>query len=218
MRVLSKSEKFLIALLIIMAVGYVYYQYIFTPISKKLVSTRENISNYRTELNQNQILLASNNKLEEEIKELQSKFYEYAADIPKSEREPQILHDLKNLWENKSLNITSITLGAGMPFSETAAKEGGTETGVDVKPMIVPLSIDFSGSYDNVMSFIQELEDSKRITEINSINFSQASDNFADSTVNTKLTASIIYVEDGSEVERQYDFNNGSYGNRNLFR
>lgn len=230
MKALSKSEKILIGILLAALIGYFYYQYIISPAMNKIQTANTNITNYKTELTELKILATSNIKLEESLKDLKTKQTEYISIIPESERNPQIIRDIKVISDNSKIAITSITFGKGVEYKLAVDPKAPAAQATSVKPMTVPVNMAISGDYNSIMNFIKSLEDSSRITQVDSVNVTSSAAPTASTATTTNLiktgetnltvaiTASILYVTDGTIVENQYDFNNGSYGKDNLFR
>jgi Tfp pilus assembly protein PilO len=212
---LSRSEKILLTLLAVVLVSYVYYQFIMAPTLQKVTSAKVNISQLQSELDQLRLLAVGNKSLEEDIKEYKVKYEEYVNTIPREEREPQILRDLKLLIDNNDLKVTSVNIGIGIEYVNSSGENAAAAMS-NLKTMAVPLSINFSGGYSDVMNFMKNLEESNRLTVISSVDMTSQEEG-ENKVLSISLNANVIYISDGSSAERQYEFNNNDYGKDNPF-
>jgi Tfp pilus assembly protein PilO len=234
MKNLKKSEKILIALLIIFLIGYLYFQYILSPQLNKLKVIEANIESYNNELIQYKMISSSNKKLSENLKEIQSKYKDCLEIIPNVDRSAQIIRDMKNVGDSCNIKLSNLNIGKSLEFgasnmntdatnnqnTNSAANDSKESSTSDsraatVKVMAVPIAMNITGEYSNIMNFIKTFEDSKRETEIGTVNISSPTNN---NFLTVNFTVNVLYMEDASGVINEYNFNDGNYGKVNPYK
>lgn len=231
MKNLSKSEKFLIAILLIIVVAYVYFQYLIMPVSNDISTSKDKIEEYTNELLQIRIVTASNKKLSEDINTLKVKQAEYQEFLPSTDRAAEVIRDFKRLGDSNKLIINSLALGQAAEYtvqddaeklnennnSADNSTQANVEQASSVKSMVLPVTISTTGDYNGIMGFIKSIEEGTRIIEVTSVNMSSEGTN-KESLINASITANIMFIQDGTASKNQYDFNNGIYGKEDLFK
>jgi Tfp pilus assembly protein PilO len=231
MKALSKSEKILIAILLITLVGYVYNQFIYAPVSVKVQAAQSNVEKYEQELLQSKLMTASNKKMAEEINVLKENYDKYVKLMPKSDMSAEIIREINRIAADNKVTLSSLTLGIGaeykLPAEAASTNQNNTAAGAaqstvpkasTTKVMAVPVIINISGDYTSFTSFINSLESGNRIANINSVNVTKQGAEAAGDKLTVSLNANMLYVQDGTMSENKYDFNNGSYSKVNPFK
>jgi type IV pilus assembly protein PilO len=231
MKNLSKSEKFLIALLLIIVVAYVYFQYLIMPVSNDISAVKSKIEEYNNELLQIRIFTASNKKLSEDINTLKEKQVEYQDFLPNTDKAAEVIRDFKKLGDSNKLIINSLALGQASEYTtqdnaQKASENNNSEANNNqanstqesiVKSMMLPVTITVSGDYKGILEFIKSIEEGTRIIEVTSVNISSEG-NDKENSIKASIIANILFIQDGTKVKNQYDFNNGIYGKEDLFK
>lgn len=234
MKGLNKSEKILISILLVMLVGYVYYQFVITPVSSKIQTAKSNIDKYEQELLQVKVMEASNKKLAEEVKTLKVDYDKNVKLMPKSDMSAELIRNLNRLAVENKVVLSNLTLGNGAEYktptdtTNTTASSNTTETNQNTqqtqvqtsstKVMAIPVTLNISGDYSSFTSYINVLENNTRLTNINSVNVTPKGTNAGDGQLTVTLNASVLYVQDGTNSANIYEFNNGSYSKENPFK
>lgn len=81
--------------------------------------------------------------------------------------------------------------GSGMLLSGLAVREGQSE---NKKYNTMTLNFNTEGTYDNLLNFLHDLEISKRIYNVTSLNFSSDQDNTQSSLLKYSLTVETYYI------------------------
>jgi Tfp pilus assembly protein PilO len=231
MKNLSKSEKILITVLLIVVVAYVYFQYLIIPVSNDIDTSKSNIEDYNNELLQLRIVSATNKKLAEDINSLKEKQVEYQKILPNTDRAAEIIRDFKKLGDSNNLTINSLALGQASEYtvqddtqkvnennnSATNNNQDNSTQASVVKSMMLPVIITITGDYKSIMGFIKSIEEGTRIIEVTSVNMTPGGTD-KENAINASLNVNIMFIEDGSTDKNQYDFNNGIYGKEDLFK
>jgi Tfp pilus assembly protein PilO len=232
MKGLNKSEKILISILLVMLVGYVYYQFVITPVSSKLQTAKSNVDKYEQELLAVKVMEASNKKLAEEMVSLKANYEKNVKLMPKSDMTAQLIRDVNRLAIENKVTLNSLTLGNGAEYKTTVDSANAaatnnsagnenipkTETAASsTKVMAIPVSLNITGDYNSFTSYMNILESNTRLTNINTVNVQKGA-NVGDGQLTVSISASVLYIQDGTNPQNVYEFNNGTYSKENPFK
>lgn len=229
MKGLNKSEKMLITVLLIMLVGYVYYQYIITPVFTKVKTVQSKIEDYDQQLMKSKLMEASNKKMTADLETLKASYDKYVKLMPKSTMSAEIMREVYSLAAVNNVTFSSLTLGDGVEYKLTTESANATPPGNNnaaasqntekkasaIKVMSVPVTMSIKGEYSNFTAFINSLEAGGRISNISSVNVAKQEKDIA---LTVTLNASMLYLQDGTEAKNNYDFNTGVYNKINPFK
>jgi Pilus assembly protein, PilO./General secretion pathway, M protein. len=233
---LNKSERILLSILAVVFIGYLYYTFLLSPELKKIQATQSNIDQYTKELNELKLLSASNKKLGETLNELKLKLDQSNGTLPKGDRSPEVQRETKKIVDNTKVILSGVVIGNGVEYnlntntnanaqktgeSKTDNKEAAKTTAPvvsTVKTMMLPVTLNVSGDYSSIMNFMKAFEESKRLTEINTVVIAPKGTKTGDGQLTLTLNSNVYYIDDGTAVQPQFDFNNGSYSKDNLFK
>ncbi len=191
MKGLSKREKLMLLILGIILIGYLYYSLFYTPIQKKIESTKLNIDKYIQEISDAKV----NKKLFEqqtsELGNIKAKYEEAKLVLPQMEMNPEIVYNIQNFFLGSGVEVTSITIGepeelqnqsvntetkAGNQNSQNSStstnnvNENQTNQDNTGKLLTVPVTITLSAdNYEEVMKFVSLFENDKRFAQITNI-------------------------------------------------
>jgi hypothetical protein len=185
MKGLSKREKSLLLLLGVVLIGYLYYSLFYTPIQKKIGSTKLNIDKYIHEISD----AKTNKKLFEqqtsELENIKAKYEEAKVVLPQMEMNPQIVYNIQKFFQGSGVEVTSITIGepedlqnqstntetkADKTNSQNSTTTNNTNQEGTGKLLTVPVTITLSAdNYAEVMKFISLFENDRRFAEITNI-------------------------------------------------
>lgn len=216
-RELTKSEKIILGVAGVLGILFLVNAFILTPLNKKLKPLEEEINKLEKQAEQLATINLDISKNEKELADLKGQYEEASQTIPKTDRYPEVIGDLENMAAESKVKITNSTFGqvavVGNENSESGSStnENGENTGEGQQSATSGLStftvnLSLKGGFNDVMYFIDKLENDDRILEI--VNFSSQKDT---------STMSVIYYIAGSKDKEEYDFNNGSYGKGDLF-
>ena len=223
---ISKRDRLLLVVIIVLGVFYLYYTFFFTPIMENINTNKQSIEKNRGLVNNIDIVKTSNKKQEATIKELGTKYEAATKSLPGSEKNPEVYYEVKKIADGSKIIINNIAVGKGAEYKEptpevsnsTTANKTTTKQGADNKNqgggklMVIPVSLNITGSYTSVMDFIVAIENDKRIAETSTLNITQGKNNSFQGSV----TLNYYYIE--LNQEEKYDFNTGTYGKENLFK
>lgn len=232
---LSKREKTLLIILGAAIVFYLYYSFFFKPVMARANTVKESVKRYEVQVNRIKNAKTIIEKQKSDLEKLKLQLIEVLKTIPDRERNPEISFNLKNLAAANSLSINSMNFGQVTEFKPESQKpqeekKDEAKQGEDKKTdkpqedkktpqgdslSIVPVVVNISGEYPQIMNFIAALEGDKRIASVGGVTITKGQDG--------KLTASITatFYFSGTVIQSQevYDFNEGrTDGKANLFK
>lgn len=216
---ISKKDKIILVCTILIVLFFIYFKFLLIP---KINILQKNIQLYKNAKDQytkedlykeeNEILKDKLNNLEKECTD-KNKQLPNTANIAKVIRELKVVSD-KNQVDIESLNNTNENieyLSEEKQYTNDNNLNKSNQENInnlDVESEILNLKV--TGSYENITSFIQAIENHDRIIGANNINF----------TKNSELLICTFDIEfyylTNNEGEK-YDFNKGNYGKKDLF-
>lgn len=227
MKNLSKSEKLLLGLMVVVVTLYAYFTFFLSPKLEAIAIVNEAITKVEDDINANKVAEINNKKQKETLVELKKKKDEYKNIVPTSERQPEISNTIKKVSDNNRVNLISVNFGKGSTAeavkqgnqqnSNTAVNEKAAEN-KDIKLMSSVVTIVINGEYQNILAFAKELEENSRITEITSLNIAGSGTAISNNMLQGNITVNFYYIDGNLGDEETYDFNKGSYGKDNLFK
>ncbi len=229
MKSLSKREKVLLIALLLVGITFLYYTYYLAPALNSISALEDSVDNYKLDANNIIRIEASNKKQRDQIKDLKVKYETSVKALPKIERNPEITYELKKSMDSNNIMLVSASFAQASAYKGQQAKtedknpNEGTkepqkqENASSTKLMVVPVNLNISGSYTDIVKLIETFEKSNRITEVTSVVITRD-----DSDPPLKLKASLnlnyYYAESGSATEENYDFNKDKYGKNDIFQ
>jgi Tfp pilus assembly protein PilO len=138
----SKLKMILVAVVIVVVALLVWF-FLLSPLRGDIKATETQIEQERTRLSQAQIQLAKAEATREEGRTNQARLLELTKIMPKTEEIPSLLLQLQDLADQSGITFIAISPGKS---NEGA---GGR---------ILPLSVEFSGTFFNVSDFIYRAE------------------------------------------------------------
>jgi type IV pilus assembly protein PilO len=204
---LSKRETILLVVLALALVLYGYYSFLLLPILNGMETSTTNIVKYNQEINSQALSKVLLQKDKQKLEELRTNMNSAYSNLPQQERDADIAYNIKELGEASGISLTSVNFSEPMEYKlEQAPKVSGTL-------MSIPVNIQISGEYQNIMSFISKLEKGNRISVVNTVTLSGA-----EGKVSGNLSVNYLYIPSQANADIKYDFNTGTYGKDDLFK
>lgn len=183
---LSKREKIMVIVLIVLLVGFLYYRYALTPQLNKLAKAEETLESNQNKLEELKVKEKELEKLKVDVQQISAKADEVSYQIPDNDKIPEIIICLRDI--TNSSGCTTGALGFGNPVTQninTDNKQGSTantqssqstqttqngqpQQGASQEPapgsvIILPLNYAVQGDYYAVMRFLSLVENNKRM-------------------------------------------------------
>lgn len=217
---LSKKEKLLISVTIIVGVLCLYFNFIFIPSVTSIINKTSIIDDYNKQVQNIKDTKDKNKKLSSNLTTLQGKFDETSKELPYSERIPEIIHDIKPLIDASGATYGPVSFGKSAEYLFTIP---GTKTKVSSKDsketrlMSFSVNLAESGNYISLMKLIDSIETIKtnnRIATIDNISFSPSP-----TTVEATIGVHYYFLTDSKDNNLKYEFvNTGVFGKDNPFK
>lgn len=213
-RELSRNEKILLGVLCIIAIAFLVNTFIIVPSNTKLKPLKEEISLLQKQRTQLKTINLDIEKNEKELDTLKEEYNKASETISKTDRYPQIIRDIEDMANKSNIKIESQSFTKPALFTDeqgndVSNKEKDQATnGVSTEGLAsFTVDLNVKGSFVDLMSFIDKLEEDSRILEVQRFNSN-------DKGANIEL---VYYIAGGQEQE-EYDFNDGNYGKGNIFK
>ncbi|MDF2502998.1 GspMb/PilO family protein [Clostridium sp.] len=239
---LSKREKYLIVVIGVLAVIYVYYSFFLSTVINKIKAEKSMVNTYNVQLQNINEMKVSNKKLSNELDTLKEENNKNSMALPSSERDPEIVYNLKTVADANKVNISNVNMSQPTSYSQTSSNTSNSNTNnsqnnnansssnttVTAKPgslLSIPVNLSVTGEYDGIVNFISSIEKDGRLSTINSINLGSqgtgaagGSQNSASNSITASIALNYFYIVPSANDKIEYDFNKGSYGKDNPFK
>ncbi|NTW72390.1 MAG: hypothetical protein HGA49_09130 [Eubacteriaceae bacterium] len=205
---LSKREKILVTLLVVVGVFGLYINYLILPIYNQFKADREILNARQTELAELEDL-NSGNKLkvaEAKVEELVSQM---DAKMPSDARLASLYLDILGLVNQSGATLEQIDFNLPVKESETAFKDSYLN-GIEVKAIV-------NGSYENFDKFVELSYENTRKLNVDWMLIESNTDSMT-ATIDLKAYA---FLKDGQDLTAydEYDFvENKTFGKVNPYR
>lgn len=220
MKKLKKSEIILICILLVVLVGYLYYLLFLKNILSERSMVKANIQSKNDKLQELKLVRVANSRKEKQYEKLQEDAKQYVELITQSDRLPKISYDLKKYLDNHQVLLTSFAFQEGTYLKtviNSENKDGNSEVNSESFDNIRSINANLAveGEYKNVRNLIDTLEKDKRLIYINSVVLSSRQEGSSLVQANIQLS---YFSKAEFEENVDYEFNNGIYGNEDMFK
>lgn len=220
MKKLKKSEIILICILLVVLVGYLYYLLFLKNILSERSMVKANIQSKNDKLQELKLVRVANSRKEKQYEKLQEDAKQYVELITQSDRLPKISYDLKKYLDNHQVLLTSFAFQEGTNLKtviNSENKDGNSEVNSESFDNIRSINANLAveGEYKNVRNLIDTLEKDKRLIYINSVVLSSRQEGSSLVQANIQLS---YFSKAEFEENVDYEFNNGIYGNEDMFK
>ena len=201
-RAMSNSEKTLLTILLVICVLFLYWIILMKPAMEKIKPVSTKVSELQEKVDAIGSIQSRITEKEETLKGLQTQYDEATKVIPRGDRYPQLIKEIREMSEATSVKITNYSLSKPTAYSQTGETTEATTSSLNT--YTVNLSV--TGKYTDVLAFVRKIEEDARIADVKTI-------------ASTKESASIelVYFISGTADDEKYDFNNGAYGKEDPF-
>ncbi|MEG0297725.1 MAG: type 4a pilus biogenesis protein PilO [Clostridium sp.] len=201
-RAMSSSEKTLIAILACVSALFLYWIFLMKPALDKVGPVSTRVEDLQKRVDAIGSIQSNITQKEETLKNLKVQYDEATKVIPRGDRYPELVKEIREMSEATTVAISSYSLSKPTAYSETG--EATTGAGSSLNNYTIGLSV--KGDYNNILAFVRKLEEDKRIVDVKSISSSKET-----------ATITLSYFVSGTIDQEDYDFNSGDYGKENPF-
>jgi len=181
---------------------------------------KANIQSKNDKLQELKLVRVANSRKEKQYEKLQEDAKQYVELITQSDRLPKISYDLKKYLDNHQVLLTSFAFQEGTYLKtviNSENKDGNSEVNSESFDNIRSINANLAveGEYKNVRNLIDTLEKDKRLIYINSVVLSSRQEGSSLVQANIQLS---YFSKAEFEDNVDYEFNNGIYGNEDMFK
>lgn len=210
-REFNKHEKILLSVVMGLSICFLYYIVFLGPNLTAIEPLVEEVKMLRDKAKNAENVQASISEKNTELEEIKKNYDEATKAVPKGDRYPELIKEIREGAKTRSLSITGEVFSQPVTYSQG---EDGTivedlENTNTIKEGLLSYTITLSitGNFNNILKFVDDLEKVERIMSVDRIAVSDS-----------KTDIILSYIVSGSDENEEYDFNNGSYGKDNLFQ
>lgn len=206
-RELSKSEKTLLTIVGVMALGFLCWTFIIEPGLTKIKPLEEEIVVLKQRVSDLDVIEQNIMLKEQQLADLKVQYDEAIKVFPKSDRYPELIKTLRENANKFSLKIVNESYSKP-ELAQTVNNDGTTteEISIEDKLMTFTVDLELEGDFNNVIKFIDYVENDKRMVVVNDF-----------STLDKKTNVGLIYTFSNGSEQEEYNFNSSNYGKDNLF-
>lgn len=186
----SRRDKVLLAVLAVLAVGFLYFKLLILPGVNEISSVNTEIESNKQKLEDLQYKKTQNVIIKNNISKLQGKYDEAKNAVTIDTKDADITDSLYSLSAKNNVKITAITYSPGVEYSNnTANNTNAASTNQNTKDpggklMRMDASLAVSGNLTDIIKFMDNLQNSERIDIINNVSINKDS-NSNKATINT---------------------------------
>jgi len=209
MKNLSKSDRMVLIGIGILCVLFLYYQFLINPALIKISDLNLQIATKRQTVEDIQSMEIINGKLKKKIVTLKSKYDASKTLLPTELRDPEIEDELNKLAISNAVTMTSMSFGSSSEYNSGAVATTNTATAASTsaqnnKLMLVPVAMNISGTYKDIMNYIIALEKASRISEVQNISIFKDDVN---KSIKVGLVINYYYVNNGTSSNQSVTYN-----------
>ena len=193
-RATTKNEKLLLYVLGLLSIFALCYLFIIAPGEQKTEGLKAEVKTLEAQLESLKMIDYDIEQRRKTLDDLMVQYKEATTSLPKTDRYPEVFRDLDAMVAESGLQKSEAYFKKAQVVQLSGAEGQNTSNLQGMRKIEVSYSI--IGSIDNVLVFIDKLENYDRIAELNS--FTQSGD-----------TCSIIFslYDSGEGGKEEYDFN-----------
>ncbi|MDD4337939.1 MAG: type 4a pilus biogenesis protein PilO [Firmicutes bacterium] len=154
-----KQAKILIVLIIIAVVGLLY-MYVFSPQARRLTEAQARLEEANSALTIDLAKIRRATQTEEELEIALAQLESFERLIPQEDRIHYVLRDIESVALANQVTVGSLTIAAG------------TSRGQYVE---IPMTLNLSGTYNDILGFMDGVADLARVMNVHSLSFGGAS-------------------------------------------
>lgn len=208
---LGKNEKILLTMVMVLAITFLYWTFLLKPALTKIKPLQDEVNSLKAQTKNTSTIQSNIKEKEKELENLKVEYEKATKVISKTDRYPELVKEIREIASANSLKISNENLGIPTVYTQVSTETNSDTTKTQVSNpaaglKTITMDLTLEGGFNNILAFIDKLEQDKRILEVKSFLASDKS-----------TTVNLIYYIAGGEETESYDFNTGSYGKDNLF-
>lgn len=202
---LNRRDKLLFIILAVLAIVFLYVKLFIFPSTDKISSINSQINNDKSQLATLDFKKTQNIIIKKNIKKLQPKYDNAAQEITVSRKDTTISTEVNALCSKHNVKLTSLAFQEGVVYSKNSTAQNITDPNKaipDGNLMEMGTAISVTGNVPDMISFINDLEQTKRIDDINDVSITSS-----DNTNKASISTNYFYIS-GEDNESVLDSTN----------
>jgi hypothetical protein len=216
---LSKREKILLIVLLIVGLGYVYYRFALTPQLNRLKAAETALENNKKKLAVLRVQEKSLDGLKKEVEDLALKAKEVEKVVPATTKIPEVIMNIRDMTTSSGCTVGALGFcgpvtqdfnkakaqgtqqqsGQAQNNGQNAQQSGGQTNGLDNGitsgvAMILPLTYQIKGEYSNVMSLLSLIEGNTRKMMVDKMSIAKGTGTGASAQPGAKVNENMLTV------------------------
>lgn len=192
---LTKRDKVLLVILLVLVVSFLYLRFLITPSIEKISNVKADIETNKGKLDTLDNKKIQNQAIRNKLKNLIGKYEDAKLAIPTGVKDAEIVTSISKICSKDNIQLSSLSFSNGVIYSNsnnnTAASSSKTNAqAASGQLMSTEASISITGNLTNIISFIDDFEHTDRIGIISTVSFSQSDNSFKAS-----ITANYFYFQ-----------------------
>lgn len=211
---LSKREKILIFVLLLLVLGYAYYNFILMPQLNSIRSIDVSIENNKKMLSALEGQQENIDRNKNEMKDLEYYENKYKQNIPESAGIPEIIVYIDEM--TKSSGCTPVELNFHGNAEEDVKKDNNSKTNENGIVKEIHLSYQVTGSYESIISLEKYIENCARRMIVDKLDIEKDSEG---GILHAYIGIRCFYMENESNSQGtvDYPFLKSTGGKENIF-
>lgn len=216
---LSKRESRLVTVALAAVVIFVYYLYFLSPKIDEYFELKENMEVSEKKLGNLQKTESELSNLLDEIEKSKNDIAHLETIVPSNKKLPEIIVHLENFSADTGVELKEVSFeSTGENKDKKSDKKGEDSQNKDY--IEIPIKLTIVGSYDEILRFLESLEDSRRLYSVNNIAVAREY-KIADNSIGVNIGLNAFAIKHNDllmEEPESYDFMKGDYGRENPFK
>ncbi len=183
-------KQYLISSIVII-LGFVavtlIYLFLIKPLVPEISDTKTKIANSNSELNQKKEKLKKLEEIKDKLEEYRKVEEKIKSVLPSEKDLPKLFHMMEVIAAESNIGLGSISSGASGASAETQSTPAATTSSSIQK---ISLSLDVSGTYDQIIGYLNNIGNFVQITNVNSSTLSPKEGDI----VNVQISAYSLYL------------------------
>lgn len=211
---LSKRETILLIILLITIVGYCYYTYILTPQLSNLDAINQKLEDDRVALSELQVSQKNIDNIKKEVDDLNKRAEESEKSIPDASRIPEIIMDFKNVSDASGCTVGKLSFNPAVknPAKNNTENKDAQKNAPVI--MVIPITFQASGNYNNIMLLLKGIENSDRKMAVDRISINKDE---GTGILTADLSINCFYMDKTGTAKIDYTFLNIPSGKQDIF-
>lgn len=206
----SQRDKVLLAILAVLAVGFLYFKLLILPGMNEISTVNAEIENNKQKLEDLQYKKTQNTIIKNTITKLQGKYDAAKNAVTIDPKDADISSGLFSAAAKNNVKLTAVTYSPGVEYTDANKNTNTASSNANAKIpsgrlMRMDASINIAGNISDIIKFVKDLENTERIDAIGNVSINK--DNNSNKAA---ITTSYFYFTGDSQQQTSKTNNTGN--------